>query len=194
MKNFGRVLRLCLRYRLSVLGSVVCALAIGVLWGGNIGAIYPVVEVVFSGDSLQQSLDNHIDDAEQVAAEKQALAASWRRELDRAAPDERLSLEAKIAQAESRIKAERDAVARYRRIKPYVVRYLPDDPFLTLALFVSVLFLATLVKSLVLVAHQILVARLSQLGVFELRNLFLDRKSTRLNSSHIPLSRMPSSA
>ena len=131
--------------------------------------------MVFSGDSLQRSLDNRIADAEQVAAEKQALAASWRRELENAAPDERWSLEAKIAQAESRIQAERDAVARYRRIKPYVVRYLPDDPFLTLALFVSVLFLATLVKSLVLVAHQILVARLSQLGVFELRNLFFRR-------------------
>ena len=31
-------------------------------------------------------------------------------------------------------------------------------------------------------------------GVFDLGKKFGDRKSTRLNSSHIPLSRMPSSA
>ena len=31
-------------------------------------------------------------------------------------------------------------------------------------------------------------------GLFALVNMFRDRKSTRLNSSHIPLSRMPSSA
>ena len=32
------------------------------------------------------------------------------------------------------------------------------------------------------------------LSVAAALNIFLDRKSTRLNSSHIPLSRMPSSA
>ena len=39
------------------------------------------------------------------------------------------------------------------------------------------------------------VSRKSVLPVFkELNSILLDRKSTRLNSSHIPLSRMPSSA
>lgn len=175
MKNFGRVLRLCLRYRFSVLASVVCALAVGVLWGGNIGAIYPVVEVVFSGDSLQRSLDKRIEEAEQVAAEKAAAVADWRRKWAQSPPDAQWPLEAKITQAETRIQAEREAAEFYRRIRPYVVRYLPDDPFLTLALFVALLFVATLVKSLVLIAHHILVARLAQLGVFELRNQFFRR-------------------
>ena len=44
MKNFLRVLRLSLRYRFTFVASIVCALGVGVLWGGNIGAVYPFVE------------------------------------------------------------------------------------------------------------------------------------------------------
>ena len=47
---------------------------------------------------------------------------------------------------------------------------------------------------------QAILERLADLGIDQVfglpgvHNLALDRKSTRLNSSHIPLSRMPSSA
>ena len=40
----------------------------------------------------------------------------------------------------------------------------------------------------------VMAAHLAQLGVSRGDRVLLDRKSTRLNSSHIPLSRMPSSA
>ena len=43
MKNFGRALRLALHYRWTFAGSVACALMIAVLWGGNIGTVYPIV-------------------------------------------------------------------------------------------------------------------------------------------------------
>jgi subfamily B ATP-binding cassette protein MsbA len=175
MKNFGRVLRLCLRYRFSILASIVCAIAVGALWGGNIGGALPVIQVVFSGGSLQQWVDREIQEADQSAAECQALLGPLRRQLAEAEPEAQRRLRAEIASGESRLDAERDAAVRYRRLKPYVDKYLPTDPFRTLVLFVGVLLLGTLIKSLFLVAQQVLVARLAQLGVFELRNLFFRR-------------------
>lgn len=184
MKNFGRVLRLCLRYRFSLLASIVCAVAIGVLWGGNIGATYPVIQVVFSEKSLHQWVDQRIADAERAVAECEALLGPNGEESAHAASDGSAgwwsSLTAWLrpaddGSAQSRLVAERNALQYYRWLRPYIVNYLPEDPFLTLALFMSVLVLSTIVKSLFLIAHQVLVNRLAQLGTFELRNLFFRR-------------------
>jgi len=175
MRNFGRVLLICLRYRFSVLASIICAIAVGALWGGNIGGALPVIQVVFSGGSLQQWVDEEIEKADQAAAECQALLGPLRRQLAEAEPESRRRLQTEIAAAELRIDDQREAAAKYRRLKPYIDKYLPTDPFQTLSIFVGVLLLGTLVKSLFLVAHQILVARIAQLGVFELRNLFFRR-------------------
>ncbi len=54
MGNLGRVLRLALQARFTFFVSLLCALGAGLLWGGNIGAIYPVVEVTFQRQSFQQ--------------------------------------------------------------------------------------------------------------------------------------------
>ena len=52
MKNFLRAARMAVRHRCTVAAIVVTALLVGVLWGINIGAVYPFVEVVFRGQSL----------------------------------------------------------------------------------------------------------------------------------------------
>ena len=63
MRNFYRVIRLALRYRWSFAGTVLSALAVGILWGANIGTIYPFVEVAIRGRTLQQWADDKIDEA-----------------------------------------------------------------------------------------------------------------------------------
>ena len=69
MNSFSRVLRLTLRYRGTLLGVVVTSLIVGVLWGANIGVVYPFVEVVFKGQSLQEWIDKEIAAAEQRTVE-----------------------------------------------------------------------------------------------------------------------------
>lgn len=72
MKNFGRVLRLSLRYPWTLGSSVACALAVALLWGGNIGAIYPLVEVAFQDHSLNQWVRNRVVKAERDAERLEA--------------------------------------------------------------------------------------------------------------------------
>ena len=180
MKNFGRVLRLSLRYRFSFLASAFCALCVGVLWGGNIAPIYPFVEVAFQGESVHEWIDSRINEAEATAAEFAASIPRLEQQCAEALPDQRHAIRAKIELADDRIQAEKQAAGRYRWLKPYIVAHLPDDPFRTLALFIGLLLVGTLLKSLFLIAHNVLVARLSQLGTFQLRKLFF-RRTLRLD-------------
>ena len=77
MNNFARVVRLALRYRLTVVGALLSALIVAVLWGGNIGAVYPFMKVIFEGKSLQQWVDGEIVKARRNEADPSKRG--WRR-------------------------------------------------------------------------------------------------------------------
>lgn len=222
MHNFLRALRLALRYRWTVAGTVLSALCVALLWGGNIGVVYPVVEVVLKKQSLQQWAVVEIDRAQRKAAELQdeisrldaLLAASQddlpsrlAAEVDRARADAatkdaaggptskeaqasheraarlewligqgRVTIHDELAAdrglAESRLAAEESAAANVARLKPYIDRYLPSDPFQTLLWVLGLLVLGTVVKGLFVVGNTILAARLASLSAFDLRKLF----------------------
>lgn len=72
MRNFSRILRLALRYRLTLLVSILCALGVAVLWGTNIGAVYPFVKVAFQRKSLHDWIDEEVQRGRQTAEEKTA--------------------------------------------------------------------------------------------------------------------------
>jgi len=175
MRNFGRVLRLCLAYRWTFVGSLVCALAVALLWGGNIGAVYPVIKVAFENESLQKWAEAEIGRARAEIQKREAAVAAAEAQLPKAAPAEASKLQHERDVALARIEAEQKAIDRLEWLLPYLERYVPHDPFKTLALFIGVLLVGTLVKELFLIAHTILIARLSQLGTFRLRKEFYRR-------------------
>jgi ATP-binding cassette subfamily B protein/subfamily B ATP-binding cassette protein MsbA len=180
MRNFGRVLRLTLRYRLTVVGVVGSALMVAILWGANFGTMLPFVKVVFQGESLQQWVDREIAGAEREAAEQAARIAVLRREMADAPPARQRTLQSRISGAESRQAAARYAEGIYRWLKPLVERYLPGDAFKTLIVVSLVLIVGTLLKDVFLIINNVLVARLTQLATFELRKLFY-RRTLRLD-------------
>jgi len=180
MSNFGRVVRLALRHRLSFIGAILCALAVGLLWGANITAVYPFVEVVFEGHSLHQWVDDKIDECRHNTREFQATIDAKTIEFARAPREAKPALESEIDDARKRLKTERAALRAYLWARPYLLRYTPDDAFLTLAMLLGLVLLGTLAKSLFVVAHTILVARLTQLSTFALRKQFF-RRTLRLD-------------
>ncbi len=148
---------------------------VGILWGGNIGTIYPFVEVAFGQRSLQTAIEQKMSRAEanvadldrqieQLASGRPLLSGDQASEVDR-----RIQLLSVRRQAEQR------AVAFYRWLAPLARRYLPGDRFGTLILVVLLLIAGTALKSVFLVLHSILAARFAQLGAFELRKLFFRR-------------------
>jgi len=175
MKNFYRVLRRAFRYRLTLAASIVCALCVALLWGTNIGVVYPFVEVVFQGESLQTWVNNEVEKAEQTIAEQAERIEQYEAALPQTPLGQQQAVRVKINLAQSRIGAERTAIRRYRWAKPYIDNYLPDDPFKTLALVTVFLLLGTIVKDFFLISNNILVSRLAQLTSFDLRKLFYRR-------------------
>ena len=180
MKNFFRVLRLASQYRLTFSASLVCALAVAVLWGANIGAVYPFVKVVLRGQSLQHWVSEEIQNSQQTAAEQEHRIARLRRQLPDSPPERQRGIRTEIRRAQSRVVAEQRAERRYRLVQPYIDNYLPATPFKTLVVVTVALLLGTIVKDLFLMGNNILVARVAQLTTFDLRKLFY-RRSLRMD-------------
>ncbi len=171
MKNFRRVLKLSLAYRWTVVGSILCAMMVGLLWGANIGTVYPFVEVAFKGQTMQHWAESEIKKSQATIAKLEATAAELQARVDQGAKDEASQL--RLTRA--RILAEQKSMATVIWVQPYINAYLPNDPFKTLILISAVLMVGTLIKGVFLVMHNVLVSRLSQLATFDLRKLFYRR-------------------
>jgi len=168
MKNFLRAVRLALHYRLTLAGVLCCSLLVAVFWGGNIGGVYPIVEVAIKGKSLQAWV------AEKIAS-TEAKSAELRREIERlekAPPPNGKPLEAAaqdVAFLHRRLQAEEAATATARWLQPWIDRYLPADPFRPVVWIVVALMAATAVKDFFLFANNMLVERVVQMVSFDLR-------------------------
>jgi ATP-binding cassette subfamily B protein/subfamily B ATP-binding cassette protein MsbA len=175
MRNFYRVIRLALRYRWTFAATVLSALAVGILWGANIGTIYPFAEVAIRGRTLQQWADDKIDEARRNDAEYGRRAEHLQGELASVPAAQARPLRKEIERLQAQRQVERAAEAKYAWIKPWIDRYVPHDPFQTLTLFIGVLLVLTLVKILFLMANTVMVSRLSNLGSLGLRRQFFRR-------------------
>jgi ATP-binding cassette subfamily B protein/subfamily B ATP-binding cassette protein MsbA len=175
MGNFARVVRLALRYYWTVAASVVCALIVAVLWGGNIGFLYPIVEVVGRQQSLGDWVDTSIDDARRTIAEQSAAEASLKKALAAAPADEQKSLSRALRSAAARRGAAEADLSRSLWFKPWIDAYLPDDPFQTLAVLVVLLLALTVVKDSFLAISSILADRVAHLAAYDLRKQFFRR-------------------
>lgn len=175
MASFGRVIRLALHYRFSVIGAFLCALAVGVFWGANISVVYPFVEIVFQDKSLHDWIDEQIAGNRQAQAEAEAVIRRTSEALVRAPASARAALQGEQELAATRLESERRRARFYAWAEPAIKRYLPDDAFKTLAILIGLVLAGTVIKSLCVMSHTILVARLTQLATFDLRKAFFRR-------------------
>jgi subfamily B ATP-binding cassette protein MsbA len=75
MNHFGRALKMAFRHRWNVVACILTSLAVAVLWGGNLTAVWPVVDVIMNDSSLPEWVDQQIARSEsEVANSKHWLA------------------------------------------------------------------------------------------------------------------------
>ncbi len=169
MKNFRRALGLAFQYRLNVLAVVLSAIAVAVLWGGNIGALYPIVEVAFQGRTLQQWVNSEIERASGRSHELAEEIARLESELLAAPETGARDRQHRLATLRSRWQAEQTALSWAQWLKPAIYRCFPDDPFQTIVVIVLVLMIATAAKDTFIASNLILLERLVQLVAFDIR-------------------------
>ena len=185
MKDFGRVLKLAARRRFAIAGILASSLVIALLWGANIGVLYPLVEVVFKGQGLAGYADQQLADAQAQIT----FLDDQKRDLTTqlaAIPAAKKSA-AKASEIELKLrdlKAERKVVAsRLEWLawgEPMIDRIAPASPFDTLLLIVGVLILGTALKLIALLVNLLLVQYVSEKTALQLRSDFF-RKSLRLD-------------
>jgi ATP-binding cassette subfamily B protein/subfamily B ATP-binding cassette protein MsbA len=169
MNNFRRVLKLSLQYRFTLAGVVLCSLMIAAFWGGNIGAVYPIVEVAIRGKSLQHWVDEEIRATQQKSLELERKIEDLRKAPPADQDQERRRVKLEIEGLQARLQAEQAALATARRLRPYIYRYCPTDPFQTIVAIVGILMLATIAKNFFIFSNNMLVERIVQMVSFDLR-------------------------
>ena len=151
MRNFCRVLKVAFRNQFTLVGIGTCSCLIALLWGANIGMIYPVVEIISHGESTHQLMDKQISEA-------QNLVTDLREELDKQLLEPATNGE-RITFLQTKLAAEEGALATRKSLQPYVHAYLPDDPFQMLVLVIVLMLICAAAKNAALLVNAILVAR-----------------------------------
>lgn len=180
MKNFRRVLAISLRHRLTVAASLLCSLAVAVLWVGNIAPLYWVVDVVMLDKSLPQWIAEGQEDRQRRMAEVGGELQSRLAALNKAGADEQTKLRHAIANLEERQSRLQREVAWNEPLQQFADRYLPTTPFKTLQIVCLWVIVGTILKSAFRVAGTYYTLRLGNLVALELRKEFY-RKTLRLD-------------
>ncbi len=181
MKNFSRALKDALRHWKALLLATLCSLVVAVLWGGNIGGLFPIMKVTLGGQSLQQWIGGEIESSQQKIGEYESEIGRLKGELAAARGAGRQVLRRHLGRIESDLEAERASLISSRRLQPLINRFLPGDPFQTVVVIIGVLMLSTLIKHVFLLGNTLLVAHVSnhiarntRLRVFE-KAMTMDR-------------------
>jgi len=159
MNHFVRALRDAIKRWPFLLAAFLCSAGVAGLWGANIAALFPIIEVTLNGESLQSWNARRLTDAEARLAAGRREAESLESSLAAGAldPDAALRVRNRIdTLAMSRRGDEASAYAA-RQLAPWLDRLLPTDPFRTVLLVVVLIVFSTFLKHLLLLASTMMV-------------------------------------
>jgi len=182
MRNFLRALRFAWPYRGRLLTSILCALAVAILWGANFTAIYPVLKVLTRDTNLQTWIDNEIRIKEADIDRLQDLIDRRSREIQRTelqppsrSRERRLAeLTRDLAKDEADLASARWMLGWLQTLRLYIYKFCPTDRFETLVDLLVIVVLAVAIKGLFDFAQEALVGSVVHLALLDLRNCLYD--------------------
>jgi len=173
MKPFWNAIRDSLHHAPALVLATLCSVGIAFLWGSNIGALYPVVEMTLNGESIQSWLEKG---AQASDAEAKALESQIAQPNPAISQKDRDLIERKAKQALSTRDYKLGLVA-------WADRFLPRNPFQTICWIMGLLMVSTLIKHALMLTNDMLIGHVSTSIVRDLRMrvfdsaLAMDRKT-----------------
>ncbi len=161
-----------LKYRWSLAGSFVCCICVAVLWGANLGAVYPFVEIVLHDKSLHQWVDDRSEQSITAIAELEKEIAKIKFSAQdglQSAPSAAVT-QRTLERLASDIRTEQRRFDWNQHLKPYITRYAPKSAFKTLVWLIAFMILGTMLRGIFLMGNMVLVARVGQRTVLDLQN------------------------
>jgi ATP-binding cassette subfamily B protein/subfamily B ATP-binding cassette protein MsbA len=192
MKNFLRSIRSAWPYRGRLILSVVAAVLAAVFWSLNFTAIYPVLKILGSEKSLQDWVNERIEqnetdigtcqdelevyNQEGVRIKKlkpprnldQGELAKWKEWKDKTERDNTREQ----AKRESKIEQMRKELYHYQIAKKYIDACLPTEPFQTLVWVIVMVIIAVGIKGIFEFWQESLVGSVVNLTLYDLRSRF----------------------
>ena len=177
-----RVLRLSWAYRARIVVSGVAALCVALFWSLNLGAVYPVLQILSADNNLQQWVAKQIaenqakaEDPDRIARIEFLHAQLKVLEANPGAPDRdnvtrRYFLELSTLQGEQNKYSSK--VYRYKLLQSAVIRHLPTDRFPTFVWIVFALIVSIALKGVFEFVQETLVGVVVHRTLFDFRNLF----------------------
>ena len=160
MHYFIRALREAAKSWPVLMAAVLCSAGVAALWGANIAALFPIIEVTLKGESLQSWNERRITEARARAKDSRLEIAA----LETAIADGGLDAAA-AAKASHRldtlaltVRGDDAIVVSGERLHPWLVRLLPVDPFKTVLVVVVFVVASTLVKHVLLLISTLMVS------------------------------------
>jgi ATP-binding cassette subfamily B protein/subfamily B ATP-binding cassette protein MsbA len=183
MRNFRRSMWFSWPYRRQFVASVFCALAVAVLWGVNLSALYPVLKLLGSRQNLHQWVDSEVADHEKQRAEsaKRVEALNLALEKTEALPDttdrekQKRSLSADLARATDAQDYHAAWASRFQGLRAKVIRHLPADLFETFLWLVAAGLVCIVLKGIFEFFQESLVGTVTSRSMFDIRNAFFRR-------------------
>jgi len=183
MHYFLRALREAAKSWPLLAAAMVCSAGVAVLWGANIAALFPIIEVTLRGDSLQSWNESRIVTAEQRLDTGRTEAAALEARLAEGILDAEAATRARhrVRSLAAAADADRAVIASGQRLTPWLDRFIPRDPFRTVLLVVAFVVVSTFLKHALLLTSTLLVswvamniARSIRIKIFD-KALSLDR-------------------
>ena len=184
MKSFLKAIFLSFRYKWTIAAAILCSMLIASLWAASITTVFPVVKIVLEGETAQSWIATEIEQAETSRNAVVGEIEQMKKELASASVEEGRTLNRKIDLRMDRLNAENSAIERFEYLQPIVAKYAPDSPFMTLVWAMVWLLATTILKGIVLVFSAILVARVANRTVMDLRRIYY-RKALELDQRRI---------
>lgn len=166
MNNFFRAVKRTFQFRLQIVLVLFCALMVGILWGGNIGAVVgPMTKICLEKDS---TFTTWID---QIIGDNRKKIVQTEQELQ--------SLQSSSASTVRQITGKSKTLQRQQRAESWLLwartlceRYTPNDSFRTILFLMKLILLGTVVKIVFLISHSVLSAWIAQKAAMEIRDEF----------------------
>ena len=173
MKNFWTAIKDSLHHSPAIVLATLCSVGIAFLWGSNIGALYPVIDMTLKGESMQSWVEKSIDKSktniQQLETQLQTAQANKQA--------------AGVKSFSKDLKNERSNLAWQEWTLKWEDRLLPRDPFKTICCIMGILIMSTLVKHLLMLSSDLIIGHVSTSIVRNLRQrvfdaaLHMDRKT-----------------
>ncbi len=145
MGNFYRAIRLTFRSKTSIAAAVLCALLIGLLWGGSIGALgYLITKVCLNKGTIPSWIESQLEENREIRRQLQETVAAAGESPSSGKAWQLWWLE----------KTENVMVYSL----PGVARFTPSTPFATVVFLVVVMLITSVLRSFFTIAHNIVSA------------------------------------